>query len=66
MDDFEAYINSIVEDYDSEDAIFNGYNYKLDTPQFKEVNRSQNGDGCDFTHESIENRGTNCYITIKG
>ena len=41
MDNFEGYINSIDRDYDSEDAIFNGYIYKLDTPQFNKVNRSQ-------------------------
>ena len=32
MDDFEAYINSIDEGYDAEDAIFNGYIYKIDIP----------------------------------
>ena len=37
MDDYEAYINSIDQDYDSDDAIFNGYIYKIDTPQFKKV-----------------------------
>ena len=41
MDDFEAYINSIDQDYDSEDAFFNGYIYKLNTPQLNKVNRSQ-------------------------
>ena len=66
MDDFEAYINSIDQDYDSEDAIFNGYFYKLDTPQFKKVNRSQYGNGCDFKHEIIEYKGNNCYIPTKG
>ena len=66
MDDFEAFINSIDQDYDSEDAIFNGYIYKLDTPQFKKVNRSQYGNGCDFKHEIIEYRGNNCYIPTKG
>ena len=35
MDDFEAYNNAIDEGYDAEDAIFNGYKYKLNTPQFK-------------------------------
>ena len=48
---FEAYINAIDEGYDAEDAIFNGYVYKLDTPHFKKVNRSQYGNGCDFKHE---------------
>ena len=32
--DYEAYINSIDEGYDAEDAIFNGYIYKINTPQF--------------------------------
>ena len=66
MDDFEAYINAIDEGYDTQDAIFNGYVYKLDTPQFKKVNRSQYGNGCDFKHEIIEFRGDNCFISSKG
>ena len=41
IDDYEAYIKSIDQDYDSDDSIFNGYIYKIDTPQFKKVNRSQ-------------------------
>ena len=65
MDDFEAYINAI-EGYDAEDAIFNGYVYKLDTPQFNKVNRSQYGNGCDFKHEIIKYRGNNCFIPTKG
>ena len=35
MDDFERYINAIDVDYDSEDVIFTGYVYKLDTPPFQ-------------------------------
>ena len=66
MDDFEAYINAIGEGYDAEDAIFNGYVYKLDTPQFNKVNRSQYGNGCDFKHEIIKYRGNNCFIPTKG
>ena len=50
MDDFEAYINAIDEGYDAEGAIFNGYFYKLDTPQIKRVNRSEYGNGCDFKY----------------
>ena len=65
MDDFEAYINSIDQDYDSNDSIFNGYIYKIDTPQFKKVNRSQYGNGCDFKHEIIEYLGNNCFIPTK-
>ena len=69
MDDYEAYINSIDEGYDeghADDCIFNGYNYKIDTPQFKKVKRSQYGKGCDFKHEIIEYRGNNCFIPTKG
>ena len=63
--DYEAYINAIEEGYDAEDAIFIGYIYKTDTRQFKKVNRSQYGNGCDFKHEIIEYRVTNCFITTK-
>ena len=66
MGDFEAYINSIDQDYDSEDAIFNGYIYKINTPQFNKVNRSQYGNGCDFKHEIIEYRGNNSFIPTQG
>ena len=66
MDDFEAYINSIDQDYDSEDAIFNGFIYKFDTPQFNKVNRSQYGNGCNFDKIIVEYRGNNCFIPTKG
>ena len=66
MDDFEAYINAIDEGYDAEDAIFNGHIYKINTPQFNKVNRSQYGNGCDFKHEIIEYRGKNFFIPTKG
>ena len=66
MDDFESYINAIDERYDADDAIFNGYIYKLNTPQIDKVNRSQYGNGCDFKHEITEYRGKNCDISTKG
>ena len=59
MNAFESYINSIDEGYDADDSIFNGYIYKINTPQFKKVNRSQYGNGCDFKHEIIEYQGNN-------
>ena len=65
MDDFEAYINAIDEGYDAEDAIFNGYIYKLDNLQFNKVNRSQYSNGCDFKHEIMEYRRNNCFIPTK-
>ena len=66
ISDYKAYINSIDQDYDSEDAIFNGYIYKIITPQFNKVNRSQYGNGCSFDKIIIEYRGNNCYIPTKG
>ena len=64
--DYECYINAIDQDYESEDAIFNGYNYKTKTPQFELVNRFQCGNGCDFKHEIFEYRQKNCFIPTKG
>ena len=63
---YEAYIKAIHQDYESEDAIFNGCIYKNNTPQFNLVNRSQYGNGCDFKHEIIEYRGNDCFIPTKG
>ena len=64
--DYEAYIKALDERYDAEDAIFNGYIFKIDTPQIKRVNRSQYGNGCDFKHEIFEYRCKNCFIPTKG
>ena len=64
--DYEAFIIAIDQDYDSEDALLTGCIYKLDTPQFNKVNRSQYGNGCDFKHENIAYRGNNCFIPTKG
>ena len=64
--EYEAYIKAIDQDYDAEDAIFNGYIYKLNTPQFNRVNRSQYGNGCTFDKIIIEYRGNNCLIPTKG
>ena len=66
INDYEAYINSIDEGYGADDCIFNGYIYKLNTPQFNKVNRSQYGNGCSFDKIIIEYRGNNCYIPTKG
>ena len=32
--DYEDYFDAIDQDYQSEDSIFNGYIYKINTPQF--------------------------------
>ena len=62
MDDFESYINSIDEGYDADDCIFNGYIYKINTPQFNKVSRSQYGNGCSFDKIIVEYCGNNCFI----
>ena len=49
-DDYEFYINAIDQDFESEYAIFKGYFYKIYTPRFNKVNRSQNGNGCVLKH----------------
>ena len=64
--DYEAYINATDQDYDSEDTIFNGYIYTINTPQINKVNRNQCGNGCHFKHEIIEYCGNDCYIRTKG
>ena len=67
VDDFEHYINAIDNSgYDSEDVIFTGWLYKLNTPEFKKVNRSQYGRGTDFKQDIVEYIGINCYIPTSG
>ena len=63
--DYESYIHAIDQDFVSEDALFNGYIYKLITHRFKKLNRSQYGNDCFFKHEIIEYRGNNCFIPTK-
>ena len=48
INDYEAYINAIDQDYDADDAIFNGYIYKLNIPHFNKISRSQYRNGCSF------------------
>ena len=64
--DCEASINAIDENYDAEDSFFTGYTYKLNTPQFNLVKRSQYGNGCDFRSQIFEYCGKNCYLASNG
>ena len=67
VDDFENYINAIDScGYDSEDVIFTGWLYKLNTPEFEKVNRSQYGGGTEFKQDIVEYIGNNCYIPTSG
>ena len=65
INDYEAYNNTIDQDYDSEDTIFDGYIYELNTPQFNKINRSQYGNGSNFDKTIFEYRGNNCFIPTK-
>ena len=40
MGDFESYINAIDIDYDSENIVFTGGVYELNTPQLKLLNEA--------------------------
>ena len=49
VDDFETYLIAIDNSgYGSEDVIFTGWLYKLNTPEIYKVNRSQFARGTDF------------------
>ena len=65
MDGSESYITAIDQDYESEEAISNGYIYKNNTTKFNLHNTSEYGNGCDFRDEIIEYRGNNCFIPTK-
>ena len=67
VDDFESYINAIDNSgYDSDNVIFTGRLYKLNTPEFKKVNKSQYGRGTEFKHDIVQYIGDNCYIPTSG
>ena len=67
VDDFESYIKAIDNSgYDSEDVIFTGWLYKLNTRELKKVKRSQYGRGIDFKQDIVEYIGKNCYIPTSG
>ena len=67
VDDFESYNNAIDNGgYDSEDVIFTGWWYMLNTPEFKKVYRSQYAKGTSYMQEIVEYQGQNCYIPTSG
>ena len=67
IDDFENFIIAINNGgYHSEDVIFTGWLYKLNTLEFNNVNRSQYGRGTVFKQEIVEYLGNNCYIPTGG
>ena len=66
VDDFEGYCNAIDIDYVSEDVIFTGLLYKLNTAEFNKVTRSQKGRGTDFNQNIVEYIVNTCYIATSG
>ena len=58
--EIETYTNATDQDYESKDATFNGYIYKLNTPQFNLVKRSQYGNSCNFKQKYFGYRGKKC------
>ena len=67
VDHFENYINAKDNGgYDSEDVILTGWLYKLSSPEFKKVNRSQYAGGTHFKQVYVEYIGNNCYIPKSG
>ena len=65
-DDFEIYINAIDNGgYDSEDVIFTGWLYKLNTPEFKKIDRSQYARGTDFKQDIVEYIGNEKFCRKK-
>ena len=68
-DDYVSYINAINAtdwNFESEDAIFNGYIYNINTLQFSLIFKSQYGNGCDFKQEIFEYRRKKYFIPTKG
>jgi len=67
IDDFESYVSAIDNTgYDSEDVIFTGWLYILNTLEFKRVNRSQYGRGTGFKQDIVEYIGNICYTSTSG
>ena len=56
----------IDEAYDDGDVIFTVWLYKLNTPEFSRVNRSQIGRGTDFKQDFVEYIGNKCCIPTSG
>ena len=67
VDDFETYVNATNNSgYDSDDGNFTAWLFKLNTPEFNEVRRSQYDRGTDFKQDIVEYKGNNFYIPTGG
>ena len=66
MDDFENYLKAKVVDYDSEDVIFTGYVYKVNTHLFNVVKRTAFAKRTYYMQENVEYQRQNCSIPSPG
>ena len=64
-ENYESYISIIDMDYDADDTINIGCNYKLIITEFNEVIRSEYGKVFIYTQNIVEVFGNNCYIPPK-
>ena len=62
--DYEAYINTISMNFDSEASFFTDVIYKLDLPVTNMFNRSKRGKFTDFRKDYCKVFGNICYIHI--
>ena len=66
FDGFENYFNASDVDYHSEDFIYTGWLYNLNTTELIKVNRSQDGRGTHLKQDIVDYIGNNCYILKSG
>ena len=66
FEDFESYMIAIDVYYDSEDVIFTGWLYKLNSSHINTVNRSQYGRGTDFKQDIVDYIGNKFFIPTIG
>ena len=66
VDDFKTQFSAIEIDYDNEDVIFTGWFYKVNTPNFNNVNRYQYGWETNLKKVIVEYTGSSCYIPTSG
>ena len=57
--DFETYIIAVEVDFDKDVFIFSGWLYKLNTPVFNQIKRTQYGRGTAFKQDIVKLIGNN-------
>ena len=62
MNDFESYFEKIDLKNDGEDVVFEGHTFQLTQPDFKPIEWSNYGKGCNHLFDIEEYFGMKCYI----